>query len=757
MQIYKFLSDFIKNNIKNIHRCSINGLHLARGNKMASHTHTDLERPHSAIHRRPKPTTIDLVGGIQCHICHITYANKREYDMHYVKHETRSKDIIYTCVVCYKEITGYPSFRGHCYTSHVIKERFKCEHCSKLFSKSLSLREHIKVMHRFKCSVCSKEFTTKKELQLHQIIHNDTDMPPFKCQACAKQIDTLEGCKEHVDIHSSSIYFCPICNENISSKENASEHLKKHFGDINDEGSYVQTNLEKEENYIKQLGGISCKFCPLVYKDRVEFDAHFSCEHGSEDIVYTCNVCGKQFEKYSVFSDHSYNHVMKDRFCCDICQKTFSRLSLLVTHMAACEAGAAGKPFACVRCGRRYATEMRLREHLRDAHAVHCVTCTEDGCNKVFSTPKDLITHQRVHRSAQNWCRQCGLLFTSLKSCERHLDVHNKKLYVCPVCNRNYSEKYLILKHIPQHFETVLHLCKVCGKVYNAKNRLIEHIKTHAETKTHNCTYCGKGFVKLGQLQQHLNVHTGSKPYKCPVCEKTFASYPNWHKHLRRMHKTDGKKYKKSENVPDITESDDESPTNSYVKENDIDKETNKSNDLNAQLHVGISELSDAKLESFMFNEPDDSTMESDSIDPTLIEKELQIFENANNNSKIVEFVNVLPTNNVTFGDTIHESPQTSSNYPAEYGPEFNTGFHTDGSGFIDLDDHMLPHIDPLLTIKNEYNQMYSQNYQPSIEPAPYNQPKWEPIITKVYPDYSYGYGDMVETNRLSMMNTDIF
>lgn len=116
------------------------------------------------------------------------------------------------------------------------------------------------------------------------------------------------------------------------------------------------------------------------------------------------------------------------------------------------------------------------------------------------------------------------------------------------------------------------------------------------------------------------------------------------------MHKTDGKKYKKPENVQDITESDDESPTNSYVKENDTDKETNESNDLNAQLHVGISELSDAKLESFMFNEPDDSTMESDSIDPTLIEKELQIFENANNNSKIVEFVNVLPTNNVTFG-----------------------------------------------------------------------------------------------------------
>ena len=69
----------------------------------------------------------------------------------------------------------------------------------------------------------------------------------------------------------------------------------------------------------------------------------------------------------------------------------------------------------------------------------------------------------------------------------------------------------------------------------------------------------------------------------------------------------------------------------------------------------------------------------------------------------------------------------------------------------------MLPHIDPLLTIKNECNQVYNQNYPPAIEPTTYDTQKWEPIITKVYPEYSYTYGDMVETNRLSIMNTDIF
>ncbi|XP_045449186.1 zinc finger protein 624-like [Melitaea cinxia] len=645
---------------------------------------TDMDFESSALYRNPKPTTIDLVGGIYCHICHITYANKREYDMHYVKHQTGSKDIIYTCVVCHKEIAGYPSFRGHCYTSHVIKERFKCEHCSKLFSKSPSLKEHINVMHRFKCSSCKKEFTSKKELQLHQIIHNNTDMPPFKCQACYNQIDSLEGCKDHVDLHSASIYFCPICNENISSRENAKEHLKKHFGD---DGNNQQTLIafDKGESYIEQLGGISCKYCPLIFKDRVEFDAHFSCEHGNEDIVYTCNVCGKEFEKYSVFSDHSYNHFMKDRFCCDICHKTFSRLSLLVTHMSACQANieSNGKPFACHQCGHRYATEMRLREHLRDVHNIHCVFCPENGCQKIFSTPKDLINHQREHHSQQNWCRQCGLLFPTLQSCERHLDLHKKKLYVCPICNRNYGEKYLILKHVPQHFESVLHLCKVCGKVYNAKNRLIEHIKTHSETKSHTCTYCGKGFVKIAQLQQHLNIHTGSKPYKCPICSKSFASYPNWHKHMRRMHEVDGKKFKKetdkASNIIDDSESDsvdnldgEESPTDIELKENNAKQLTTEilldqvDTFPKTELHVGISdayvsqERDDSTITSpktelhvgisdaYVLQEPDDSTMESDSIDQIITEKELEIFKDAKNENmkNIFEFINVLPNNN---------------------------------------------------------------------------------------------------------------
>lgn len=170
-------------------------------------------------------------------------------------------------------------------------------------------------------------------------------------------------------------------------------------------------------------------------------------------------------------------------------------------------------------------------------------TVPRSQCCIIFhrlESPKDLLFHRKYHESNLNhWCRQCGLQFPTLASCEKHLDVHKKKCFSCPVCSRQYSERYLLMKHVPAHFETVLHVCKVCGKVYTAKNRFMSHMKTHAADKEFTCTVCGKGFMRSDHLRQHLNVHSGARPYACSVCPKTFASYPNWHKHLRKIHRLD--------------------------------------------------------------------------------------------------------------------------------------------------------------------------------------------------------------------------
>lgn len=171
-----------------------------------------------------------------------------------------------------------------------------------------------KTIYIFYCCDIVSRFQSKKELQIHQIIHNNSDNPPYNCQSCERQINSLDGCEYHIDLHSSFTYSCPICSESSASKQLAFEHLKQHFGD--EVKNEIITEIEEtpDDDFIEKLGGIHCCICSTVHRNRVNFDAHFSLKHGCQDIVYTCNECKKQFDKYSVFGNHCYNHFMKNRF-----------------------------------------------------------------------------------------------------------------------------------------------------------------------------------------------------------------------------------------------------------------------------------------------------------------------------------------------------------------------------------------------------------------------------------------------------------
>lgn len=200
-------------------------------------------------------------------------------------------------------------------------------------------------------------------------------------------------------------------------------------------------------------------------------------------------------------------------------------------------------------------------------------------------------------------------------------------------------------------------------QVFNLRSRLVQHSKTHSDLRAHKCHVCNKGFIKASMLQQHLNIHTGFRPYKCTECVKTFASYPNWHKHMRRMHnleKQDNRKEKKNKLItaPELP-----SPPPVTAINN---------NDAKMKIESGIdSTSSEMSLETYNYttdNESDDSTM--DSLDPTIKEKdwcvstESSIIDDSlqhtdmkewcvSNESSIIDdtlqYTDMLPVNNTTF------------------------------------------------------------------------------------------------------------
>ncbi len=54
-----------------------------------------------------------------------------------------------------------------------------------------------------------------------------------------------------------------------------------------------------------------------------------------------------------------------------------------------------------------------------------------------------------------------------------------------------------------------LHYCRRCNKDFSTKTNLLRHIQTHDGVKPYQCTICGAGFTQNGSLKQHIFIHTG--------------------------------------------------------------------------------------------------------------------------------------------------------------------------------------------------------------------------------------------------------
>ena len=46
----------------------------------------------------------------------------------------------------------------------------------------------------------------------------------------------------------------------------------------------------------------------------------------------------------------------------------------------------------------------------------------------------------------------------------------------------------------------------------------------HTGEKRNICKYCEKKFSQRQNLKRHIRIHTGERPFLCKVCEKSFGN-----------------------------------------------------------------------------------------------------------------------------------------------------------------------------------------------------------------------------------------
>jgi FOG: Zn-finger len=111
------------------------------------------------------------------------------------------------------------------------EKRFKCDVCSKMFTR----KYHLKIHHRvhtgekpFTCAVCSKGFSRNEYLALHKRTH--TGEKPYKCDLCHTGFSRNDVLTKHIRTHRirSKPFLCGICQEAFSFKRALLRHKHIH-------------------------------------------------------------------------------------------------------------------------------------------------------------------------------------------------------------------------------------------------------------------------------------------------------------------------------------------------------------------------------------------------------------------------------------------------------------------------------------------------------------------------------------------------
>jgi len=117
------------------------------------------------------------------------------------------------------------------------------------------------------------------------------------------------------------------------------------------------------------------------------------------------------------------------------------------------------------------------------------------------------------------------------------LDVQEKMGFDCNRCEKEFSDKSNLSRHIRSQHEGVTFACNLCDYKAKQSTNLNYHKKAkHSDCNPFECPNCRKTFSDRSNLQRHIKSQHEGVVYPCNVCDYKAKQTTQLKAHIKSKH-----------------------------------------------------------------------------------------------------------------------------------------------------------------------------------------------------------------------------